>query len=219
MAGRLRQSLHNPAALPGAGHQIARFGGDEFLLLLDDIEDADEAARVADRLLGALSRPCHIHGRDVNATASIGIVSSSVGLADAETVVRNADLAMYEAKGAGRGCAVPFKDAMYERLARDLLVESGLREALGTSQLSLVYQPIVDLDTGRRSSVEALVRWRHPTLGAISPVEFVPVAEESGLIMELGEWGDAGKLRRARTLAARGSRTRAERGQRECVAR
>lgn len=188
MAGRLRQSLRDPRARPETGNQIARFGGDEFLLLLDDIEDAEEAARIAERVLGALALPCSIHGREVSTPASIGIVSSTQGAADAETVLRNADLAMYAAKRAGRARAVPFEDAMHSRLARDLMIESGLRQALGTSQLSLVYQPIVDLDTGRRSSVEALVRWNHPVLGPISPAEFVPVAEESGLIMELGEW-------------------------------
>ncbi len=188
MALRMHQSLRDPAMRGASGNQLARFGGDEFLMLLDDIELAEDAARVADRVLGVLARPCSIHGREVSTQASIGIVSSEHDLADAETMVRNADLAMYEAKRAGRACAVPFNNAMHVRLERDLMLESGLRQALGTGQLSLVYQPIVDLDTGRRSSVEALVRWQHPTLGSISPAEFVPIAEESGLIMTLGEW-------------------------------
>ncbi|MEJ0100572.1 MAG: EAL domain-containing protein [Pseudomonadota bacterium] len=188
MAGRMRQSLRDPVAHGAFTNQLARFGGDEFLLLLDDIERPEDAARIAQRVLNALARPCSIHGREVSTQASIGIVSSGQGLEDAETLVRNADLAMYEAKRAGRACAVPFNDAMHTRLARHLMLETGLRQALGTSQLSLVYQPIVDLDSGRRSSVEALVRWNHPTLGPVSPGEFVPIAEESGLIMALGEW-------------------------------
>src|SRR5262249_51099047 len=154
--GRLRQVLSGPDMPPGHGNQIARFGGDEFLLLLNDITHAGEAARIADRLLHALSLPCRIHGREVNTPASIGIVSSEQGIEDAETLVRNAGLAMYEAKRAGRARAVPFNDTMHAQLARHMSLESGLRQALGTSQLSLVYQPIVDLDTGRRSSVEAL---------------------------------------------------------------
>jgi len=188
MAERLRRSLRAADGERGSGNQIARFGGDEFLLLLNDIERVEDAGRIADRLLQVLSQAYRIHGRDVHSTASVGIVTSETGDEDAETVVRNADLAMYEAKRAGRACAVFFNDAMHTRLTRNLTIESSLREALGTDQLSLVYQPIVELDTGRRASVEALIRWNHPTLGAISPAEFVPVAEESGLIVPMGEW-------------------------------
>jgi diguanylate cyclase (GGDEF)-like protein/PAS domain S-box-containing protein len=188
MADRLRRTLRNADTSPRSTNEIARFGGDEFLLLLNDVERSDDAARIAGRLLVALSEPYKIHGRDVHTTASIGIVSSEHCLEEAETIVRNADLAMYEAKRAGRACSVFFNDAMHTRLARNLTIETSLREALGTSQLSLVYQPIVELDTGRRSSVEALIRWTHPTLGPISPGEFVPLAEESGLIVPMGEW-------------------------------
>jgi len=188
MADRLRRTLRNADTSPHSRNEIARFGGDEFLLLLNDVERSDDAARIAGRLLVALSEPYKIHGRDVHTTASVGIVSSEHCLEDAETIVRNADLAMYEAKRAGRACSVFFNDAMHTRLARNLTIETSLREALGTSQLSLVYQPIVELDTGKRSSVEALIRWTHPTLGPISPSEFVPLAEESGLIIPMGEW-------------------------------
>ncbi len=188
MAGRLRKALRQSGTQRGAANQVARFGGDEFLMLLNDIDSAEGAMHAAERLLRELSRPWSIQGRQVSTPASIGIVSSGQGAEDAETVVRNADLAMYEAKRAGRARAVQFNDVMHTRLARNLMIESSLGQALGTDQLSLVYQPIVDLNTGKRSSVEALVRWNHPALGPISPSEFVPIAEESGLIIALGEW-------------------------------
>jgi diguanylate cyclase (GGDEF)-like protein len=181
---RLRQALGGAAA----GNHIARFGGDEFLVLLQDLHHVADAQLIADGLLRELLQPFRIMGRDVSVQASIGIAVSDQGQPDAATMLRNADVAMYEAKRAGRACAVMFSDAMHAQLERRLAIESGLRQALGTSQLSLVYQPIVDLDTGKRSSVEALVRWHHPTLGPIAPSEFVPVAEESGLIFPLGEW-------------------------------
>jgi diguanylate cyclase (GGDEF)-like protein/PAS domain S-box-containing protein len=167
---------------------IARFGGDEFLVLLNDLHSAADAERISSRLLEVLSAPYSIQGREVHSTASIGIVTSGPCAADAETIVRNADVAMYEAKRAGRARSVVFSEAMHAQLSRNLMIETSLRKAIGTGQLSLVYQPIIELDTGRRASVEALLRWEHPELGPISPSEFVPVAEESGLISAIGEW-------------------------------
>src|SRR6185295_2346014 len=103
-------------------------------------------------------------------------------------IIRNADVAMYEAKRSGRACSVLFNESMHTRVARQVAIESGLRKALGTDQLFLEFQPIVDLRTGRMISAEALARWTHPEFGPISPAEFIPVAEESGLIVALGEW-------------------------------
>jgi diguanylate cyclase (GGDEF)-like protein len=190
IAERLRKALRSTDVKggPDLHNQIARFGGDEFLVLINDIKSAEDAGRIADRVLLTLSHPYSIQGREVHSTASIGIVTSDHCIEGAETIIRNADVAMYEAKRAGRACSVFFNDAMHTRLSRKLMIETSLRKALGTSQLSLVYQPIVELDTGRRSSVEALIRWHHPSLGQVSPGEFVPVAEESGLIIQMGEW-------------------------------
>jgi diguanylate cyclase (GGDEF)-like protein/PAS domain S-box-containing protein len=190
IAARLRASLRTSVTTgdDGAGTLICRFGGDEFLVLLSGLHVSTDANRIAERLLNALAPAYSIHGRDVHSTASIGIVTSEQRIESAEAVVRNADVAMYEAKRSGRACSVVFNEAMHTRLTRQVTIESGLRKALGTAQLSLVYQPIVELDTGAMVSAEALLRWNHPTLGPVSPAEFIPVAEDCGLIVALGQW-------------------------------
>jgi diguanylate cyclase (GGDEF)-like protein/PAS domain S-box-containing protein len=190
IAARLRGLLSEPVGHERgpASNLIARFGGDEFLVLLNDLENCAAAEQTAERLLGSLSKSYSVNGRDVYSTASIGIVTSEQCMESAEAVVRNADVAMYEAKRSGRACAVVFNEAMRTRLTRHVTIESNLRKALGTREISLVYQPIVELETGRMTSVEALARWQHPMLGQVSPTEFIPVAEESGLIAPLGQW-------------------------------
>ena len=190
IAARLRRELGvTEDELAETGHTlVARFGGDEFLVMLNDAGDDAGAVQVADRLLAALAATYTVGEREVYASASIGIVTSSHYLESAETVVRNADVAMYEAKRSGRARAVVFDDTMRARLTRYVAISTHLRRAIGTPQLSLVYQPIFDLETGRMTSVEALSRWRHPELGQVSPEEFIPVAEESGLIAQLGQW-------------------------------
>jgi diguanylate cyclase (GGDEF)-like protein len=181
-AVRLTDTVCAPAA-----NLVSRFGGDEFLILINDLPDPQEAVRIGERILNELAPAYRLFDGEVHSTASIGIVTSSRGGASAEELVRNADLAMYEAKRAGRACVVVFNESMHTRLTRRLTIESQLRRAIGTSQLYLVYQPIVELLTGDVVSVEALLRWDHPTLGAISPAEFIPVAEESGLIIAVGQ--------------------------------
>ena len=190
VAVRLRGSLRACDSLAAAADAtlIARFGGDEFLVLLSGAGVCAAAADIAERLLDSLAPAYSIHGRDVHSTASIGIVTSEHGVESAEAVVRNADVAMYEAKHSGRACSVVFNEQMHTRLARQVTIESALRKALGTAQLAVVYQPIVELETGRTVSVEALVRWSHPLLGNVSPAEFIPVAEDRGLIVPLGQF-------------------------------
>jgi diguanylate cyclase (GGDEF)-like protein/PAS domain S-box-containing protein len=187
---RLRHALR--AAEERMGRQgtntVARFGGDEFLVLLDGLQQASAARLVSDLLLTALAPAYDICGHQVYSTASIGIATSDQRLAGAEELMRNADMAMYEAKRAGGARAVVFDDAMYLRLTRRLAIEDGLRNRLGSTEFSLVYQPIVDLGTGRTVSLEALARWRHPVLGNVPPAEFVPLAEESGHVVALGAW-------------------------------
>jgi diguanylate cyclase (GGDEF)-like protein/PAS domain S-box-containing protein len=170
------------------GNLVARFGGDEFVVLINDFQATTDVAKLAERLLNSLAPAYTVGGRDVHSTASIGIVTSDQCLGNAEAVIRNADVAMYEAKRSGRACSVVFNEAMHTRLTRHVTIESALRKALGTAQLSLAYQPIIELDTGRLVSAEALVRWEHPDLGPVSPAEFIPIAEESGLIVALGDW-------------------------------
>jgi diguanylate cyclase (GGDEF)-like protein len=190
IARRLQRELRASDTVAGneTGNVVSRFGGDEFLLLINDLQAAKDATRIAERLLNALAPAYIIFGSEVHTSASIGIVTSRQGEMSAEEVVRNADVAMFEAKHAGRACSVVFNEAMHEQLTRHVMIETSLRRAIGTAELYLVYQPIVELSTGQIVSAEALVRWNHPNLGAITPAEFIPVAEESGLIVALGKW-------------------------------
>jgi predicted signal transduction protein with EAL and GGDEF domain len=169
-------------------HVAARIGGDEFVVLLDDIRGDLDAEIVASRLIDVLSMPYSIDGHKVNSSVSIGIVTNSHAADDADSVLRDADIAMYEAKRAGRARYVMFEPSMRQRVSASVALENDLRQALERQELFVVYQPLVDLHSGAFVGMEALLRWRHPQRGLVSPVEFIPVAEACGFIGTLGQF-------------------------------
>ncbi len=166
---------------------IARFGGDEFVVLLDGIRDIADASRVADRILHLLKKPFQIEDHEVFTSVSIGIALSGVDYESPEEFLRNADTAMYRAKGRGKACYEIFDLDMHSLAIERLELENDLRRAIDRNEFCVFYQPIVSLETGKIDSFEALARWQHPERGIVPPVKFIPIAEETGMIVQIGE--------------------------------
>jgi diguanylate cyclase (GGDEF)-like protein len=182
-----------------AHDMVVRFGGDEFVVLLDRIGDTAQALRLAQKLLETVVRPFDINGTPFCVTCSIGVAVAPEHAGTFDELLRKSDAAMYVAKAGGKNAVHLWEPSISDESSTRFLLESDLRQALARSELAMHYQPVVMLDTGRVAGMEALMRWRHPTRGFVSPAEFIPIAEDTGLILELGEWA----LREAFAQAAR----------------
>ncbi|MCC6680195.1 MAG: EAL domain-containing protein [Phycisphaeraceae bacterium] len=190
VAERLHQSLRSSDTIARTDlpHTVARMGGDEFTILLEDIRQRDDAVRVAERIQKLLTRPLLVNGQEVFTAASIGIATYDGSVTSADAMLRDADTALYRAKGEGRGRFALFDKTMHAQAVERLAIERELRRAIELKQLHLVYQPIVQLIDERIVGFEALIRWHHPQRGDVPPAQFVPVAEEMGLIVPIGRF-------------------------------
>jgi diguanylate cyclase (GGDEF)-like protein/PAS domain S-box-containing protein len=190
IANRLERSVRTVDTVARVNSEVtvARIGGDEFTILLEHVRHVSDAVRVAERIQECLKRPFVLDGRQLFTSASIGIATSETAYSDPQELLRDADTAMYRAKALGKARCEVFDVRMREAAIARLAVETDLRRAIEQNEFELHYQPIISLATGMLSGFEALVRWRHPQRGLVSPQDFIGIAEETGLIVPLGAW-------------------------------
>jgi len=171
-----------------ASDTVSRQGGDEFVVVFAEVSDANDAATCADKILASVRRPHHIDGHDIHVTASVGIVIYPDDGTDAAALLENADFAMYQAKDSGRDNYQFYKADLNSTATDRQVLEADLRQAIRRQEFELYYQPKINLHTGAVSGAEALLRWRHPVRGLVSPAHFISIAEESGMIVPIGQW-------------------------------
>lgn len=184
----LKEVAKRLAATVRENDTVSRIGGDEFTILLTDVHHASDVQVVAEKLLHAMSKPIRIKGQDIITTVSIGITLTPDDSTDANTLMKNADLAMYRAKEMGRNTFQFYSDEMNHTILEHLALEKELKEAIAREQFSLVFQPKISLLDQSVTGVETLIRWQHPEKGMITPDRFIPIAEETGLILDIGAW-------------------------------